>query len=107
MLRCGCFPEVETGRYRAPKTEDLWNGVGDETHFVNHCQPLATLRLHVQLYEVVSDACDFNFYALPPEQKTPLILNLCAENAAAPCPPHVTLQKKKTKKEENNKNNTQ
>ena len=85
MLRCGCLPlEVETGRYRAPKTpllqrtcEICGNGIGDETHFLNYCQPLTALRL--QLYKAASDACDFNFYALSPEQKTLQMLNLCAK----------------------------
>ena len=88
MLRCGCLPlEVETGRYRAPKIpliqrtcEICGNGIGDETHFLNYCQPLSTLRQ--QLYKVASDTCDLNFYALPPEQKTLLILNLSSENDA-------------------------
>ena len=88
MLRCGCLPlEVETGRYRTPKTpllqrtcEICAKGIGDEIHFLNYCQPLTTLRL--QLYKAASDACDFNFYALLPEQKTLQLLHLCAENSA-------------------------
>lgn len=88
MLRCGCLPlEVETGRYRTPKTpllqrncEICAKGIGDEIHFLNYCQPLTTLRL--QLYKVASDACDFNFYALLPEQKNLQLLHLCAENSA-------------------------
>ena len=58
MLRCGCLPlEVETGRYRTPKTpllqrtcEICGNGIGDETHFLNYCQPLTSLRL--ELYKM-------------------------------------------------------
>ena len=82
MLRCGCLPlEVETGRYRTPKTplqqricQLCENGVGDETHFLNHCKPLTLLR--VQLYEAASDSLDVNFYSLSPDQKTLLILQL-------------------------------
>ena len=88
MLRCGCLPlEVETGRYRTPKTpllqrtcEICGNGIGDETHFLNYCQPLTSLRL--ELYKVASDVCDFNFYALPPEQKILQILTICVKNSA-------------------------
>ena len=88
MLRCGCLPlEVETGRYRSPKTpldqricEICGSGLGNETHFLNLCQPLAALRR--QLYQMASDTCDFNFYALPPDQKTLLILKLCVDDPA-------------------------
>jgi len=49
------------------------NSVGDETH----CKPLT------QLYEAASDSLDVNFYSLSPDQKTLLILKLCAESSVA------------------------
>jgi len=52
--------EVETGRYRTPKTplqqrvcQLCENGVGDETHFLNHCKPM--LSHHVRCWgEILS-----------------------------------------------------
>ena len=68
MLRCGCLPlEVETGRYRTPKTpllqrtcEICAKGIGDEIHFLNYCQPLTTLQL--QLYK--EHQCGSQFHTL-------------------------------------------
>jgi hypothetical protein len=88
MLRCGCLPlEIENRRYRAPKILLqqricllCGNGVEDETHFLNLCQPLTQLRQ--QLYSLTSEACDPNFYHLLPEQKTAVILELCAKNSS-------------------------
>ncbi len=48
LLRCGCLPlEVESGRYRTPKTplqqricQICQKGVGDECHFLNSCVPV-------------------------------------------------------------------
>ena len=89
MLRCGCLPlEVETGRYRYPKTPinrrtcQLCNGdIEDEIHFLNICPALQTLR--IQLYKVTSESNihdRVNLYSLPVHQRTILILQLCAEN---------------------------
>jgi len=80
--------EVETGRYRAPKTplqqrirQLCENSVGDETHFFSHCKPLTLLR--VQLYEAASHSLDVNFYSLSPDQETLQLLQLCAESSVA------------------------
>ena len=89
MLKCGCLPlEVETGRYRYPKTPinrrtcQLCNGdIEDEIHFLNICPALQTLR--IQLYKVTSESNihdRVNLYSLPVHQTTILILQLCAEN---------------------------
>ena len=91
MLRCGCLPlEVETGRYRSPKTPissrtcQLCNdgSIGDEVHFLNCCRPLHKLR--AKLYQAVSETYDHKeaFYTLPLEQKTILLMQLCSVNPA-------------------------
>ena len=90
MLRCGCLPlEVETGRYRSPKTPissrscQLCNdgSIGDEVHFLNSCRPL--YRLRTKLFQAASETYDHEaFYTLPPEQKTVLLMQLCSVNPA-------------------------
>ena len=90
MLRCGCLPlEVETGRYRSPKTPissrtcQLCNdgSIGDEVHFLNSCRPLH--RLRTKLFQAASETYDQEaFYTLPPEQKTVLLMQLCSVNPA-------------------------
>ena len=91
MLRCGCLPlEVETGRYRSPKTPissrtcQLCNdgSIGDEVHFLNSCRPLHKLR--AKLFQAASETYDHKeaFYTLPHEQKTILLMQLCSVNPA-------------------------
>ena len=86
----GCLPlEVETGRYRSPKTQissrtcQLCNdrSIGDEVHFLNSCRPLH--RLRTKLFQAASETYDQEaFYTLLPEQKTVLLMQLCSVNPA-------------------------
>ena len=83
QLRCGCLPlEVETGRYRSPKTPLMErtcqlckDGVGDESHFLLSCHELSSPR--TELTQAITDIVP-NFSSLSAKEKTCQILLACA-----------------------------
>lgn len=87
QLRCGCLPlEIELGRYRSPKPpasericQLCQSGTGDEPHFLLECPILNQQRQDLLI--AMADMNE-NFTSLSDEDKTVLILDLCASHPA-------------------------
>ena len=89
LLRCGCLPlEVESGRYRTPKTplqqricQICQKGVGDECHFLNSCVPLLESRLKMYAVAISFWGMDSaSFFAMSPINRTILLLQSCSQS---------------------------
>lgn len=87
QLRCGCLPlEIELGRCRSPKPpvsericQLCQSGTGDEFHFLLKCPVLNEHRQ--DMLTAMADANE-SFTVLSDEDKTALILDLCASYPA-------------------------
>ena len=85
QIRCGCLPlELETGRYRSPKTPlsqricQLCNSdVEDETHFLTLCPMLNHIR--ITLFKNMQNIIP-GFLSLQPIEKCLFILTICASH---------------------------